>query len=144
MKRTAFSLIELIFVIILLGILSAIAIAKFGQMAEQANRVKLDAFTGTLNRSVGPAIWQRSLQENNGGSVALPVYQAEIGRFSDFVPGYTVGPDLTACNAAGNGVFLAYPASQMGTNYEIHCQDGTPIASPNFRLYDADSGTYIN
>jgi prepilin-type N-terminal cleavage/methylation domain-containing protein len=144
MKRKAFSLIELIFVIILLGILSVIAIAKFGQMAERANQAKLNAFTGTLNRSVGPSLWQRSIQESNGGSIALPVYQAEIMSYSDFVPGYTVGPDLTACNVAGNGVFLAYPASLMGSNYEIHCQDGTVHESPNFRLFNADTGVYIN
>ena len=56
MKRAAFNMIELIFVIIILGILSSVVIVKMSSVAQQAKEVQLKAFTGTLNRSVGPAV----------------------------------------------------------------------------------------
>jgi len=49
-------MIELIFVIVILGILAAVALPKFVGVSEQAQEGKLKAFVGTLNRTVGPAL----------------------------------------------------------------------------------------
>jgi len=57
MKRAGFTMIELIFVIVILGILSAVALPKFIGVSEQAEAGKCKAFVGTLNRTVGPTIW---------------------------------------------------------------------------------------
>jgi prepilin-type N-terminal cleavage/methylation domain-containing protein len=57
MKRAGFTMIELIFVIVILGILSAVALPKFIGVSEQAEAGKCKAFVGTLNRTVLPALW---------------------------------------------------------------------------------------
>lgn len=57
MKRAGFTMIELIFVIVILGILSAVALPKFIGVSDQAKAGKCKAFVGTLNRTVLPAIW---------------------------------------------------------------------------------------
>ena len=81
MRRSAFTWIELIFVIIILGILAATAIAKFGSMSEQARVIKLVAFTGTLNRTSGAGFWFRSKDEGRGGSVAYPDYDNIVEQY---------------------------------------------------------------
>lgn len=57
MKRVAFTMIELVFVIVVLGILSAIALPKFVGVSQQARAGKCQALIGTLNRTVLPTIW---------------------------------------------------------------------------------------
>ncbi|WP_457563871.1 type II secretion system protein [Caminibacter pacificus] len=49
--RKAFTMIELIFVIVILGILAAVALPKFLGVAQQAHEANLKSFVGTLNRS---------------------------------------------------------------------------------------------
>jgi prepilin-type N-terminal cleavage/methylation domain-containing protein len=69
MKRAGFTMIELIFVIVILGILAAVALPKFAGVSDQANAQKCAAFVGTLNRTVGPSMWSESIAEGIGGLV---------------------------------------------------------------------------
>ena len=66
MKRSGFTMIELIFVIVILGILAAVALPKFIGIADQAEGGKCEAFVGTLNRTVGPMMWAASRVANAG------------------------------------------------------------------------------
>ena len=141
MKRSAFTWIELIFVIIILGILAAAAIAKLGGMSERATEVKLKAFAGTLNRTSGAGFWFRSMEDGLEGNVSNPAYDLIIEQYIEVVPGYSTGPSLTNCNATGDGVFLTYPFT---FTYEIHCKNGTLFESPKFRLYHVDESRYID
>jgi hypothetical protein len=140
MVRNAYTWIELIFVIVIVGILAAVVTSKMGQMADRANKVQLLAFTGTLNRSVGSNLWGRSIDDGNGGSIALVQYENELQNYVEILPGYSTGPSLTLCNSAGTGVFLTYPKYVI---FEIHCRDGNLTSSPNFRLYDTDAESYV-
>ena len=78
MKRAGFTMIELIFVIVILGILSAVALPKFIGVSEQAQAGKCQALVGTLNRTVGPALWSNSIMSNDGG-VLLTTYTNKAG-----------------------------------------------------------------
>ena len=69
MKRAGFTMIELIFVIVILGILSAVALPKFIGVSEQAEAGKCKAFVGILNRTVGPALWSDSLLNGGKGKI---------------------------------------------------------------------------
>jgi len=140
LRRNAFSLIELIFVIILLGILSSFAVVKMGEMSTTAQVAKLDAFVGTLNRSVSAAIWFDSMQNNRDGSVAYADYDTHIANYVSILPGNSTPPALVNCNSAGDGVFLTYIYDKT---YEIHCKDGNQTSAPVFRLYDLSDSTYI-
>ena len=141
MRRSAFTWIELIFVIIILGILAATAIAKLGGMSDRATEVKLKAFAGTLNRTSGAGFWFRSIDDGRNGSVAYVDYDAILDQYIEVLPSYTTDPLLSNCIADGTGVFVTY---QFTHKYEIHCQDGTMAASPHFRLYDVDESIYLD
>jgi len=140
MNRSAFTWIELIFVIVILGILSATAIVKLGGMSDRAREVKLKAFTGTLNRTSGAGLWFRSIDEGRAGSVAFADYNDVIEQYIKIIPGYSYGPALVNCNADGTGVFLRYSYTMT---YELHCKDGNRAESPLFRLYNVDTGQYL-
>ena len=81
MKRAGFTMIELIFVIVILGILSAVALPKFIGVSEQAKAGKCKAFIGTLNRTVLPAIWSDAVLNNDtnvSGSFTKTNLEAQI------------------------------------------------------------------
>ena len=141
MRRSAFTWIELIFVIIVLGILAATAIVKMGGMSDRANEVKLDAMVGSLNRSSGAGFWFKSISDGNKGSVANSAYSDVFDQYMELVPGYSYGPLLENCNTAGTGILLKY---QYTDAYEVHCKDGSTISSPEFRLYNRTQGTYFD
>ncbi len=141
MKRSAFTWIELIFVIIIIGILAATAVVKMGGMSERAKEAQLKAFSGTLNRTSGGGFWFRSLEDGRDGSVAYADYDAIVDQYIELVPGYVSGPSLVNCNADGNGTFLSYPFS---VHYEIHCKDGNKHESPRFRLYKVETDEYLD
>lgn len=140
MKRAAFNLIELIFVIIILGILSSVVIVKMGDMTKNAKETQLKSFVGTLNRSVGPAIWFKSIEDGRGGRVAFIDYDSDLDKYIEMIPNYTSAPALINCNTDGNGIFVGY---SFGKNYEVHCRDGNTTTSPDFRLYNQTDSTYI-
>ena len=74
MKRAGFTMIELIFVIVILGILAAVALPKFAGVSDQANAQKCNAFIGTLNRTVGPSMWSASIANNLNGDITTFTY----------------------------------------------------------------------
>lgn len=104
--RPAFTMIELIFVIMILGILSAVALPKFLGVSEEANDALCVAGVGTMNRTVGLNLWSQSLSEGREGNVSsyvtvsamnknLPDYNAsECGAIIGLVAG---------ANAVGDG-----------------------------------------
>ena len=141
MRRSAFTIIELIFVIFLLGVLSAVAIIKMGGMSDRAQQVQLKAFAGTLNRTSGAGFWFRSIEDGQNGNISNSAYNATVDQYIELIPGYTTGPSFENCNSDGNGTFLTYQASVV---YEIHCKNGTSFESPRFRLYDATNSLYID
>ena len=57
-------MIELVFVIVIIGILSAVALPRFIEVSDTAHTSKLLSFVGTLNRTVAPIMWA-SIQRND-------------------------------------------------------------------------------
>ncbi len=80
-NQKAFSLIELIFVIIISGILAAVALPRFTGISDDAHVTKLQAFVGTLNRSVGPSMWS-GLQRNEPDASASVIAAVANTKYS--------------------------------------------------------------
>ena len=148
MKRSGFTMIELIFVIVILGILAAVALPKFIGVSEQANVGKLKGYVGTLNRTVGPALWSESITNpaTNGAvstmsaDLLLQIITPTIGDTANTLE----DPALASCAAAGTaiapGTGTVADAILGGTTYRIGCIDGGATAAPQFFL---DDGTNV-
>ena len=67
--KKGFTMIELVFVIVIIGILSAVALPKFFETSQQAHHAVIKAFQGTLNRTVGPTMWAASISDGLHGNV---------------------------------------------------------------------------
>ncbi len=63
-------MIELIFVIVILGILAAVALPKFGGVNDQAHANKCKFFADTLNRTIGSSMWSESISIDAGGLIS--------------------------------------------------------------------------
>lgn len=158
MKRSGFTMIELIFVIVILGILAAVALPKFIGVSEQAQVGKLKGYVGTLNRTAAPALWSKSISAGTAGKISTKTYNTELnntlaplenitdtgGAFSAYdmtqcAASTTADPalnssDTTATNAISSGTV-------GGKVYYVKCIDGNMSASPRFFL--TDSATVI-
>lgn len=142
MKRAGFTMIELIFVIVILGILAAVALPKFIGVSDQAHNQKVEAFIGTLNRTVGPSMWAQSLAQGNGGQVAnsttqlcgtqalLLVYVDSIPEEVTFSP--TAGEECSFDANTTNGVTLG-----------IDFTDGNATNSPTWTRATTGTGNKI-
>ena len=69
MIRSGFTMIELIFVIVVLGILATVALPKFAGVSEQAEVANCKTAIGSINRTIAPVLWLKSLNEGRGGVV---------------------------------------------------------------------------
>ena len=69
MRRGGFTMIELIFVIVILGILAAVALPKFIGVTGQAKAGKVKGFVGTMNRTVLPTLWSEAMAAGKDGKI---------------------------------------------------------------------------
>ena len=149
MKRAGFTMIELIFVIVILGILAAVALPKFIGVSEQAHEGKMKAFVGTLDRTVAPALWSLSLTKGDSGSIkgatyTPAAYNADLETqlpIPEEFGGAAASYNVSACSDTNaSNIFLQGSGDYAA--YTVACQDGNASASPDFTLYK--SGTALN
>jgi len=135
MKRAGFTMIELIFVIVILGILSAVALPKFIGVSEQAQAGKCKAFVGTLNRTVLPALWSNMVL--NGETAAVAFTATTLG--NQATPPEGCGTATQFAKAAEDGTgFTVYPSNggngsssaNSATAYDVNGTAATTSVSP--------------
>ena len=149
MKRSGFTMIELIFVIVILGILAAVALPKFIGVGNQAHEANVKSFTGTLNRSVGSTLWSTSISNGKNGHIynlANPEDEAFLKKYVDIpkeINGSTI--DLTKCNATDKETIIALCNKDVaGENCAISCIDGNANQAPKFHSYRVKDGQSVS
>jgi len=73
-NRKAFTLIELIFVLVITGILAAVVLPRFVSVTTEAKKSKVLAFVGTLNRTVATTMYASAINTATPGKIANATY----------------------------------------------------------------------
>ncbi len=126
----AFTIIELIFVIVILGILGMIAIPKFLAMKQMTEDQIVRSFVGTLDRTVGQVLWSKSLAEGHEGSIKTVSYPLQ--KYVDIPTELNADSvDFSRC-VEGNATAQPFMTPAEGYEYNIFCRDGNSTDAPKF------------
>jgi prepilin-type N-terminal cleavage/methylation domain-containing protein len=128
--KKAFTMIELIFVIVIIGILATIAIPKLNSTTNEAKKSILLSFVDTLNKTVGPSMYARALTEGEVGitsSGADLCKSTEISKFIEVPTGLSITADCVV-TVGTSGI----PAPTSGLEFS----DSTAIKAPSWTMPD--------
>jgi len=133
--KSGFTMIELIFVIVIIGILAAVALPKFVGMSSQAHESNIKSFVGTLNRTVGPTLWSKSISEGHNGDISyLSLKENNLTNYVDIPDEITKNSiDLSKCDSTSTAkVIMSFEKSTAGFDGNITCKDGDVKQAPKF------------
>ena len=122
--RKGFTMIELIFVIVIIGILAAVAIPKLAGTAEEAKKSILTSFIGTMNRTVGPTMYAKALGQ---GKVGITSAGADLCKD---ITTYTEVP--TGLNITNNCVITVGTSGIPAPSSGLTFTDSTATQAPTW------------
>ena len=149
--RRGFTMIELIFVIVIIAILAAVAIPKLAGVQGQAQIAKISAYAGTLQRTTIPPYWSESIMSGNHGEINGTAsdgnsYASKILADLEYPTDFTSAPDFehklapvtfafNASNVPTASITLA-SATINDITYQLVCTNGNKSTSPQCDIYD--------
>ncbi len=135
MKRAGFTMIELIFVIVILGILSAVAVPKMMNTSSQAKASNCKSYFATLNQTVGPSLWSNMAID---GATAEDTFtadnlDAQLAMPTDCRKTGVEEKDSTSADAAKVAVdATAYTVTIDTAVYDVNGTAGTTTLAPTW------------
>ena len=136
--KKAFTMMEIIFVIVIIGILAGIAIPRYLVEQQASHEANLISFVKTLNSTTGVDFWSKSLSEGKKGSII----NLSSDENASFLSKYITIPEEIDKNdinfsKCGNGEYKTIMTANSkiaGGDYNVTCKDGTLTTAPYFRL----------
>ena len=126
--RNGFSMLELIFVIVIIGILAAVAIAKFNL---NASDTKINTFKSTIaaiNETIFPNMWLDSIKKHKKGSIT----SYNLNDYTD-LPKELSDLNLSKCDD-NNNFKIIKSFSIDKSNIDVKCRNGDSTKVPVMKI----------
>ena len=152
MNRSGFTLIELIFVIVILGILSAVALPRFGNVSDNAKKSKEIADVGSIKTAIQNVRALAILDANASNEVSIDSTVISVDSTSNYPAHLSVldGSSYTGTGDANFSSVLSDSPSNWSfttTNHEYTSPMGNTYtyspATGAFTCEDGDAGNGI-
>ena len=136
-------MIELIFVIVVIGILAAVALPRFLSLGDSAKLSLVESFVGTLNRTTGQTMWSESLAKGHGGSISYGSQRDKFeGKSLSYyidIPVYLDKESVDFHNCITSGTADPFIKKSDEGVYNVFCRDGNTTVAPKFVASENDT-----
>ncbi len=146
MKRSAFTLVELIFVIVIIGVLSAVAVPKFKSLKQNAEvKAVIKATTDAATTASSAAVNHMDLEEVNASDMNLSMLVDLKGKGWSYTDAATGGKyDFNNTKNTATIASVDFNATARIVHYKITCASFVDSVSQEKCKSDLNNSTGVD